>query len=134
MAFSNLVMLQLLLSRQVVILYLRYKYSLRLFDIFQNCREQIGVNTCNKRRTKSYIAASFPHFIFEDGFTELDELWTPTVQESKPQVAERARKVLDVIFQNDIDAQCKMNLVILFILNYPFLFWQLSLLRPICCS
>jgi hypothetical protein len=110
MAFSNnLVMPQLLLSRQVVILYLRYKN--RLFDIFQNCREQIGVNTCNKRRTRTFIATSYPHFVFEDGFTELDELWSPTVQESKPQVAERARKVLDVIFQNDIDAQCKMNLV-----------------------
>ena len=68
------------------------------------------MNTCNKRRTKTYIATSYPHLIFEDGFTELDELWTPTFQESKPQIAERARKVLDVIFKNDIDAQCKMNL------------------------
>ena len=109
MAFSNLVMLQLLLSRQVINSYLRYKNLIRLFDIFQNCREENGVNTCNKRRTRTYIATSYPHFIIEDGFTELDELWSPTVRESPAQVAERARKVLDVVFQNDIDALCKMK-------------------------
>ena len=29
------------------------------------------------------------------------------MRESTTQVAERARKVLDIIFQKDIDAQCK---------------------------
>ena len=107
MAFSNLVMLQLLLSRQVIILYLRYKID---YSIFQNCREENGVHTCDKRKTRTYIATSYPRFIIEDGFTELDELWSPTVRESTAQVAERARKVLDVVFQNDIDALCKINL------------------------
>jgi len=73
--------------------------------VVENCREEIGVQTCNKRKTRTYIATSYSRFIIEDGLTELDELWTPTVQESVAQVAERARKVLDVIFQNDIDAQ-----------------------------
>ena len=106
MAFSNLVMLQFLLSRQVILLYLRYKND---YSIFQNCREENGVHTCDKRKTRTYIATSYPHFIIEDGFTELDELWSPTIRESAAQVVERARKVLDVVFQNDIDALCKMN-------------------------
>jgi len=72
--------------------------------VVENCREENGVHTCDKRKTRTYIATSYPHFIIEDGFTELDELWSPTVRESAAQVAERARKVLDVVFQNDIDA------------------------------
>jgi hypothetical protein len=73
--------------------------------ILENCREGYGMFTSDKRKTRTYIATSFPHFIIEDGFSELDELWDPTVRETEKQVAERARKVLDVVFLNDIDAQ-----------------------------
>ena len=69
------------------------------------------MHTCDKRKTRTYIATSYPQFIIEDGFTELDELWSPTVRESEAQVVERARKVLDVVFQNDINVLCKMNTV-----------------------
>ena len=78
-------------------------------SMFQNCRETHGESTCDKRKPKTYIASSFPRFVFEEGFTEFDELWDPTTRESTKQVAERARKVLDVIFQKDIDAQCKIQ-------------------------
>jgi len=71
--------------------------------IVENCREEIGVHTCDKRKTRTDIATSYPHFIIEEGFTELDELWSPTIRESQAQVAERARRVLDVAFQNDIN-------------------------------
>ena len=53
----------------------------------------------------TYIASSYARFVI----TELDELWSPTIRESTKQVAERARKVLNIIFQKDIDAQCKTN-------------------------
>jgi hypothetical protein len=68
------------------------------------------VHTCDKRNTKSYITVSYPHFIVEEGFTEVDEIFHPTIRESKAQVAERAQKVLDVIFEKDINALCKMEL------------------------
>ena len=68
------------------------------------------MSTCDKRKPRTYIASSFPHFAIEEGFAESDELWSPTIRESTTQVAERARKVLDFIFQKDIDAQCKTNL------------------------
>jgi len=72
--------------------------------VVENCREENGVHTCDKRNTRTYIATSFPHFIIEEGFTELDGLWDPNIRESKAQVAERARKVLDGVFKNDINA------------------------------
>ena len=81
---------------------------IRNYSIYQNCREGNGVYSCDKRQSRTYIANSYPHFIIEDGFTELDELWSPTVRESEKQVAERARKILDVVFQNDIETLCKM--------------------------
>jgi hypothetical protein len=70
-----------------------------------------GAQTCNKRNTRTYIATCYPHFNIEEGFAESDELWSPTICESNAQVAERARKVLDVVFENDIDALCKMKLL-----------------------
>ncbi|KAF8148272.1 phosphoglycerate mutase-like protein [Crassisporium funariophilum] len=66
--------------------------------VLENCREENGVHTCDKRNTRTYIASAFPHFSIEDGFTELDELWDPEIRESKAQVAQRARKVLEYIF------------------------------------
>lgn len=69
------------------------------------------MHTCDKRDTRTYIATSYPHFIIEDGFTESDELWSQTERESEAQVAERARKILDVVFQNDTDTLCEMNSV-----------------------
>ena len=67
----------------------------------QNCREENGVHTCDKRRTRSYIETTFPKMIIEKGFTEEDVLWDPDVRETKKQVTERAKLVLDVIFEHD---------------------------------
>ena len=72
------------------------------------------MHTCDQRDTRTNIASSYPHFMIEEGFTELDELWHPTIRESKAQVAERARKVLDVIFEKDTNALCRMNFAFIF--------------------
>jgi hypothetical protein len=75
----------------------------------QNCREENGVHTCDKRSSRSDIQAYKPHFSIEAGLTEEDLLWHPTIRETKPEVAERARKVLDFIFKSDTgnDDVCK---------------------------
>jgi len=73
--------------------------------VVENCREKNGVHTCNKRNTRTYIATCYPHFIIEEGFTELDELWDPNIQELMAQIVERARKFLGVVFRNDVNAQ-----------------------------
>ncbi|KAF5376673.1 hypothetical protein D9615_007906 [Tricholomella constricta] len=69
--------------------------------IVENCREENGVHTCDKRRTRSYIQNTFPRFHIEPGFTEEDLLWDPDVRENKPHIAERAKRVLDHIFTHD---------------------------------
>ncbi|KAI0271537.1 histidine phosphatase superfamily [Gloeopeniophorella convolvens] len=70
--------------------------------ILENCREEYGEHTCDKRRTKSEIQADFPGFIFEDGFEEEDLLWT-LERESKESACSRAKLVLDRIFENDVE-------------------------------
>ncbi|KAF8164268.1 histidine phosphatase superfamily [Mycena galopus ATCC 62051] len=71
--------------------------------VLENCREEYGWHTCNKRNTRTYIRTEFPQFEIEDGFTEEDELWEAESQETKAQAAARARTVLDRIFQDDKD-------------------------------
>jgi len=58
------------------------------------------VHTCDKRRTRSWIHERFPDFDFETGFTEEDLLWDPDVRETEANVVERARRVLDCIFED----------------------------------
>jgi len=69
--------------------------------IVEMCREENGVHTCDKRRARAEIAADFPTFPFEDGFTEADELWDADVRETKAQVAARAAGVLERLFQEN---------------------------------
>ncbi|KDR77515.1 hypothetical protein GALMADRAFT_224840 [Galerina marginata CBS 339.88] len=72
--------------------------------VVENCREENGAHTCDKRNSRSYIATYKPHFEIEKNLTEFDELWHPTIRETKPEIAARALKVLDMIFENDPQA------------------------------
>ena len=69
----------------------------------QNCREEYGEHTCDKRRTRTEIHTTFPKFSIEEGFTEEDLLWEADVREPKAHIAERARAILDKIFTDDVD-------------------------------
>jgi broad specificity phosphatase PhoE len=69
--------------------------------VIENCREQNGVHTCDKRNTRSYIERYKPAFAIEETLTELDELWSTDIRETKPQVAVRVKKVLDRIFDEN---------------------------------
>ncbi|KAI6152367.1 histidine phosphatase superfamily [Pisolithus tinctorius] len=73
----------------------------RRTTIVENIREEFGIHTCDKRRTRTYIHETFPEYLIEDGFTEEDELWKPDVRESWDDVDVRAKAVLDMIFEND---------------------------------
>jgi len=74
----------------------------------QNCREEYGEHTCDKRRTRTELQDEFPGIVFEERFEEEDVLWT-TIHESKASVERRAKLVLDRIFQNDHDATCALS-------------------------
>ncbi|KAK4169806.1 histidine phosphatase superfamily [Cladorrhinum sp. PSN259] len=64
-------------------------------------REVLGMHSCDRRRTRSYLEKTFPGFIIEDGFAEEDELWKPDARETRAQHAVRVTKVLDELFEKD---------------------------------
>ncbi|KAJ7480744.1 histidine phosphatase superfamily [Mycena latifolia] len=72
--------------------------------ILENCREEYGMHTCDKRNTLTYISDTFPQFDIEAGFTEEDELFEAESRETFEHVSARAQKVLDRIFSDDQDA------------------------------
>ncbi|KAF9448759.1 phosphoglycerate mutase [Macrolepiota fuliginosa MF-IS2] len=66
--------------------------------VVENCREENGIYTYDKRHSRTHIAKTFPRFHIEGGFSEEDELWLPDTRETKEAMAARARAVLDMIF------------------------------------
>ncbi|KAH0542062.1 hypothetical protein FGG08_003527 [Glutinoglossum americanum] len=64
-------------------------------------RETIGVHTCDRRSSKTYIHENYPGYTFEQGFTENDELWVPDLRESDSAQTKRSQELLDDIFSND---------------------------------
>jgi broad specificity phosphatase PhoE len=66
----------------------------------EGLRESIGLHTCDKRRSRTYLYDTYPGFNFETGFSEEDELWGPIYQETSEQQIIRLRHVLDSIWEN----------------------------------
>ncbi len=64
-------------------------------------REGNGLHTCDRRSTRSAIAARWPEYEIEKSFTEDDELWRPDLRESFTALTERLRGLLDDIFTHD---------------------------------
>ncbi|KAF7322223.1 F-box domain-containing protein [Mycena kentingensis (nom. inval.)] len=71
--------------------------------ILENCREEYGAHTCDRRRSKTLIQQRFPEFDVEAGFAEEDKLHTQ-VRETSQHVTRRAKLVLDHIFTHDVDS------------------------------
>ncbi|KAK7453401.1 putative phosphoglycerate mutase pmu1 [Stygiomarasmius scandens] len=79
--------------------------------ILENCREEYGEHTCDKRRTKTYLKEIFSNFDIKGGisvdegvfkeFSENDELWQADHRETKTHVMARAKAVLDHIFSSE---------------------------------
>ena len=51
-------------------------------EVKELLREVIGIHTCDRRSSKTYIRTNFPTYRFEPGFAEEDELWRPEVRET----------------------------------------------------
>ena len=79
--------------------------------VVENCREEHGEHTCDKRRTRSAIAAKYQDlFEFEPGFVEEDPLWLPDRRETKAEAQARARTVLDRLFSGEWgNGQCTLS-------------------------
>jgi broad specificity phosphatase PhoE len=72
--------------------------------IKEKAREQIGVHTCDRRSTRSWIAAAYPDWTIEEGFTEEDELWKADVRETYEEQVQRMRELLGDIFESDSES------------------------------
>lgn len=64
-------------------------------------RERLGVHTCDRRRTRTWIHENHPGFAIEEGFSELDQLWRPDVRETIEEHAARVEAFLDDLFASD---------------------------------
>ena len=51
-------------------------------EVKELLREVIGIHTCDRRSSKTYIQTNFPAYRYEPGFTEEDGLWRPDVRET----------------------------------------------------
>ncbi|KAK3174602.1 hypothetical protein OEA41_001848 [Lepraria neglecta] len=70
-------------------------------EVKEFLREVNGVHTCDRRSNKTYLHSEFPPYVFEPGFAENDELWSPDVRESDPDLDARLKKLLDDVFTHD---------------------------------
>ena len=64
-------------------------------------REGISAHTCDRRSNKTYLAAKFPAYQFEEGFAEQDPLWQKLHSEPSVNQDVRSKTVLDDVFTND---------------------------------
>ncbi|TFK48860.1 phosphoglycerate mutase-like protein [Heliocybe sulcata] len=88
------------MTRALQTLYDTFGHDGRKVYVMENAREHYGEHTCDKRLPLTLIKDKFPDVVFEDGMTEQDELWTDE-REAEAHVTERARAVLDTIFDMD---------------------------------
>jgi broad specificity phosphatase PhoE len=69
--------------------------------IKEGFREANGVHTCDRRSSKSVIAAQYPTWRFEDGFEEEDVLWKADLRESNAAQDQRSYAVMSDVFATD---------------------------------
>ncbi|KAF2817464.1 phosphoglycerate mutase family protein [Mytilinidion resinicola] len=64
-------------------------------------REAIGVHTCDRRSSATFIRDSYPFLTIEDGFAETDPLWTVDLREPSSARRVRMTALLDDVFATD---------------------------------
>ncbi|KAG0652374.1 putative phosphoglycerate mutase [Hyphodiscus hymeniophilus] len=64
-------------------------------------REAIGIHTCDRRSSKTFIAQRYPDWHFESQFAESDPLWKADLREGNRAMDERSKAALDSVFEND---------------------------------
>jgi broad specificity phosphatase PhoE len=69
--------------------------------IKEKLRETIGIHTCDRRSDRDDIHESFPRYPIEEGFAQHDPLWKPNLRETSTLQTQRAKELLDDVFEND---------------------------------
>ncbi|KAI9791062.1 MAG: hypothetical protein M1835_000554 [Candelina submexicana] len=70
-------------------------------EVKELLREAIGIHTCDRRSSKTYIHHTYPTYTFEAGFAENDPLWRPDLRETDPATEARLKTLLDDVFSHD---------------------------------
>ncbi|KAF1991385.1 phosphoglycerate mutase [Aulographum hederae CBS 113979] len=64
-------------------------------------RERMGVHTCDRRSSLSWIREAYPEYEVEEGFVENDELWMPEHRETAEELDVRIKTLLDDVFARE---------------------------------
>lgn len=64
-------------------------------------REALGIHTCDRRSTRSHLASTHPHLVFDPSFTEADQLWDPHYREPEAARRYRVATLLDDVWASD---------------------------------
>ena len=72
-----------------------------LADHLQMLREVIGIHSCDRRSSKSYIQTHYPDYPIEPGLAEEDPLWDANLRESDSMQTVRLTGFLDDVFAHD---------------------------------
>lgn len=67
-------------------------------------REESGIHTCDRRRTRTEIAARYPEWRIEDGFREEDWFFDADHRETQEHLQARSKRFLDDVFAHDDSA------------------------------
>lgn len=67
-------------------------------EVKEMLRECMGIHTCDRRSSKTYIQSTYPYRV-ESGFAEEDPLWLPDLRESRSALTVRLKRFLDDIFK-----------------------------------
>ncbi|KAF5546912.1 phosphoglycerate mutase [Fusarium mexicanum] len=67
----------------------------------ENLRERLTNHTCDKRRTRQWIQASYPDYELESGFAEEDILWHADRSESNEAHVARTQELLEDVWRHD---------------------------------
>ncbi|KAL3657406.1 hypothetical protein V7S43_017725 [Phytophthora oleae] len=69
------------------------------FVCMEGCREHLGVDSCNNRRSVSELKIKFPNVDFSALAEEEDALWTTDHRESTDEIRTRAKEFLAELFR-----------------------------------
>ncbi|ANB11239.1 Pmu1p [Sugiyamaella lignohabitans] len=70
--------------------------------VVDDLRETIGLEPCNKRRSRTHISTRFGHVVnIEDSFPEEDTTWRPDHRETPLEHSIRTKRFLTRLFDSD---------------------------------
>lgn len=71
------------------------------FIAYEECRETMGIHTCDQRHNVSYLKSHFPSVDFTRLWSPADTLWSKTHRETQEEIQTRAANFLERIYRQE---------------------------------